>query len=102
MAQQIGEQAAKTYLEKADYGNADPSGGKDGYWLDGNIRINAFEQISFLQKLYANSLPFRVEHQRLVGVVALPDFQAARAFRLLRSPPNLDPSLFAVHLQPAH
>ncbi|WP_348700796.1 class D beta-lactamase [uncultured Limnobacter sp.] len=66
MAQQIGEQAAKTYLEKADYGNADPSGGKDGYWLDGNIRINAFEQISFLQKLYANSLPFRVEHQRLV------------------------------------
>jgi len=66
IGQEIGEQAAKTYLEKAGYGNTDPSGGKDGYWLDGNIRINAFEQISFLQKLYANSLPFRVEHQRLV------------------------------------
>ena len=66
IAQRIGEPAAKTYLEKAGYGNADPSGGKDGYWLDGNIRITAFEQISFLQKLYANSLPFRVEHQRLV------------------------------------
>ncbi|WP_212746502.1 class D beta-lactamase [Limnobacter alexandrii] len=66
IGQEIGEQAAKTYLEKADYGNADPSGGKDGYWLDGNIRINAFEQIQFLQKLYTNSLPFKVEHQRLV------------------------------------
>ena len=66
IAQRIGEPAAKTYLEKAGYGNADPSGGKDGYWLDGNIRITAFEQISFLQKLYANSLPFKPEHQRLV------------------------------------
>jgi len=66
IAQQIGEPAAKTYLEQAGYGNADPSGGTDGYWLDGNIRITAFEQISFLQKLYANSLPFRPEHQRLV------------------------------------
>jgi len=66
IAQRIGEPAAKTYLEKAGYGNADPSGGKEGYWLDGNIRITAFEQISFLQKLYANSLPFKPEHQRLV------------------------------------
>lgn len=63
---QIGEQAAKGYLEKADYGNKDPSGGKDGYWLDGNIRIDAFEQIQFLQKLHANALPFKLEHQRLV------------------------------------
>ncbi|WP_341237757.1 class D beta-lactamase [uncultured Limnobacter sp.] len=66
IGQQIGEKAARTYLEKAGYGNADPSGGKDGYWLDGNIRINAFEQIQFLQKLYTNSLPFKLEHQRLV------------------------------------
>lgn len=66
MAQEIGQKAARQYLEMAAYGNADPSGGKEGYWLDGNIRINALEQISFLKKLYANSLPFKLEHQRLV------------------------------------
>lgn len=66
IGQQIGEKAARKYLEKAGYGNADPGGGEEGYWLDGDIRINAFEQIQFLQKLYYNSLPFKIEHQRLV------------------------------------
>lgn len=66
IGQQIGEEKARHYLKQAEYGNADPSGGKDGYWLDGNIRINAFEQIGFLKKLYSNALPFKVEYQRLV------------------------------------
>ena len=30
------------------------------------MRISAHEQIEFLQRLYRNELPFRVEHQRLV------------------------------------
>lgn len=66
IARQISEDNARRYLRLSAYGNADPSGGKDGYWLDGNIRINAFEQIAFLQKLHTNRLPFKVEHQRLV------------------------------------
>ena len=65
-AREIGETKAKVYLESAGYGNADPSGGKDGYWIDGNLRISALEQIAFLRRLYRNDLPFRVAHQRLV------------------------------------
>ena len=66
IAKDIGENRARDYLRRTIYGNADPSGGMDGYWLDGNLRISAHEQISFLRRLYKNKLPFKVEHQRLV------------------------------------
>jgi len=66
IAKNIGENRAQDYLNKISYGNADPSGGVDGYWLDGKLRISAHEQIFFLRRLYQNNLPFRVEHQRLV------------------------------------
>jgi beta-lactamase class D len=66
IAREIGENRARSYLKRTAYGNADPSGGVDGYWIDGNLRISAHEQVSSLRRLYRNDLPFRVEHQRLV------------------------------------
>lgn len=65
-AQQIGEQQARQLLQRIDYGNADPSTASGDYWVDGQLRISALEQIGFLQKLYRNQLPFAIEHQRLV------------------------------------
>ena len=65
-AREIGEEKAKRYLKQIGYGNADPSTSKGDYWIDGTLEISAYEQISFLRKLYRNELPFRVEHQRLV------------------------------------
>ena len=32
------------------------------FWLDGELRISAYEQIAFLKKLYKNDVPFRQEH----------------------------------------
>lgn len=66
IAGKIGEARERAYLKSIRYGNADPSGGVDGFWIDGQLRINAYEQIDFLQGLYNNELPFQVEHQRLV------------------------------------
>jgi beta-lactamase class D OXA-2 len=66
LAKDIGSEKARHYLRQIGYGNADPSGGTDGYWLDGNLRVSAHEQIAFLRRLYRNELPFRTEHQRLV------------------------------------
>ena len=66
IAKQIGESQARTYLRSIDYGNADPTATIGDYWVDGNLRISAEEQIAFLQKLYRNLLPFAVEYQRLV------------------------------------
>lgn len=65
-AKQIGEPRAGKYLAAIDYGNADPATRAGDYWVDGNLRISAQEQVVFLRKLHRNALPFRVEHQRLV------------------------------------
>ena len=65
-ARKLGQAKEKAYLEKIGYGNADPSGGVDRFWLDGGLRISAFEQVDFLRRLYRNELPFRKEHQLLV------------------------------------
>jgi beta-lactamase class D len=70
-AREIGVAGERAYLEKAGYGNADPSGGSDGFWIDGALRISAQEQVEFLQRLYRNELPFKVEHQRLVKDVMI-------------------------------
>ena len=65
-ARKLGEAKEKAYLEKIGYGNADPSGGVDRFWLDGALSISAFEQVDFLRRLYRNELPFKKEHQLLV------------------------------------
>jgi len=65
-ARQLGEEREREYLRKINYGNADITGGIHRFWLDGGLRISALEQIDFLEKLYRNILPFKVEHQRLV------------------------------------
>lgn len=65
-ADEIGEKRARDYLSRIDYGNADPSVVEGDYWVDGKLAISAYEQISFLRRLYLNELPFAVEHQRLV------------------------------------
>ncbi len=65
-AKTIGEDGAKKYLKKLNYGNADPTTKQGNYWVDGNLSISAYEQIAFLKQLYKNTLPFSVEHQRLV------------------------------------
>ena len=70
-ARELGEERERAYLRKISYGNADPSGGVDQFWLSGNLRISAEEQAAFLQRLHRNSLPFRIEHQRLVKDVMI-------------------------------
>ena len=70
-ARELGEERERAYLGKVGYGNADPSGGVDTFWLSGNLSISADEQVAFLQRLYRNELPFRLEHQRLVKDVMI-------------------------------
>lgn len=66
IARALGEERERQFLLQIAYGNADPGGGIERFWLDGALRISAFEQLQFLQRLYRNQLPFRLEHQRLV------------------------------------
>lgn len=70
-ARQLGERRARDYLRQIAYGNADPTTSHGDYWVDGNLRISAFEQVAFLRQLYRNALPFQGAHQRLVKDVMI-------------------------------
>ena len=58
LARRVGGQQMKYWLDKANYGNADTSGGIDEFWLTGGLRISPQQQIEFLQRLHDNELPF--------------------------------------------
>lgn len=58
-ARQIGLEAYNAYLKKLHYGNEKTGNDVERFWLDGKLRISAYEQIAFLKKLYQNELPFR-------------------------------------------
>jgi beta-lactamase class D len=70
-ARQLGAKRESEYLKQTSYGNADTSGGIDRFWLDGGLRISAFEQIDFLKRLYRNTMPFKESHQRFVKDVLI-------------------------------
>ena len=58
IARGVGPKRMVRYVKAANYGNADIGGGIDLFWLEGNLRISALEQIDFLQRLYRDQLPF--------------------------------------------
>lgn len=64
-AKELGNARETAYMRKIGYGNAIATGDKP-FWVEGDLAISSFEQIAFLQRLYRNQLPFKVEHQRLV------------------------------------
>ena len=48
----------QNFVDATEYGNKNISGGIDRFWLDGNLRISADEQLEFLKELYFGRLPF--------------------------------------------
>jgi beta-lactamase class D len=61
LARRIGFTRMEEYITKAVYGNRDISGGIDQFWINGKLRISAWEQIDMLKKLQADLLPFSKE-----------------------------------------
>lgn len=66
IADEIGEDRAGEYLQRIDYGNADPDTEAGAYWVEGKLAVSALEQVNFLRRLYYNELPFAKEHQLLL------------------------------------
>jgi len=61
-AKEIGNNKYLTYLKKMHYGNEQTGSNVSTFWLNGDIKISAIEQINFLKKLYKNELPFEQKH----------------------------------------
>jgi beta-lactamase class D len=66
LARRVGGQQMKYWIDKANYGNRDTTGGLDKFWLYGGLRITPQQQIDFLQRLHDNTLPFS---QRSMDIV---------------------------------
>lgn len=61
-AQEIGNDKYLAYLKNINYGNHKTGSKVTTFWLDGDIKISATEQIEFLKKLYKNELPFKQQY----------------------------------------
>ena len=65
IGRRVGDERLNKSLSALDYGNHDASGNYP-YWLNGNLRISALEQIAFLDKLRRGDLPASPENMATV------------------------------------
>jgi beta-lactamase class D len=66
IARRIGRERMQRFVNRIDYGNRDLSGPLDQFWLTGNLRINQWEQIRLLERLYDGKLPFSRRNMEIV------------------------------------
>lgn len=66
VARRVGKARMREWVERLEYGNRDIAGGIDLFWLQGSLRISAFEQVDFLYRLSEGRLAATQRAQRLV------------------------------------
>ena len=76
LARRIGKEQMQKWIDLADYGNKKMGKEVDNFWLEGDLRISAKEQISFIEKLIADELPFDREIQETVKKLMITDSTA--------------------------
>lgn len=73
LARRIGKEHMQYWVNKVDYGNKNIGKEIDNFWLEGDIRISANEQIVFIEKLINNELSFDKEIQESVKELMVTD-----------------------------
>lgn len=73
LARRVGEVKMQEYLDKVQYGNQIMGANIDNFWLQGDIKISANEQINFLERLINDELPFSLGNQETVKNLMLTD-----------------------------
>jgi len=77
IAREVGTERYQYYLQLLHYGNMNPGGSVDSFWLNGDLRISCDEQIEFLKNLYTEQLPISKRIQQLVKGMMLIEKNAA-------------------------
>ena len=92
IARTLGSEREAEWLEKLGYGNKDVSGPVDRFWINGPLLLTADEQMAFLQKLFAGTLPASQRGQALVKKILEQEptkpWAAGREFRIEPWPAN--------------
>jgi beta-lactamase class D len=73
MARRIGMARMQEWITRLDYGNRNIGGGIDQFWLSGALRISAAQQIDFLRRLAAGTLPLSAGTQETVRRITIMD-----------------------------
>ena len=73
LARRIGKEKMQYYLDTVKYGNSQIGEDIDNFWLQGDLRISAQEQIEFINKFLNHDLPFSVQNMEIVQSIMLID-----------------------------
>lgn len=86
MARRIGMARMREWIARAGYGNQELGTEVDRFWLNGTLRISAWQQVEFLRRLANGGLPFSERSQRIVRRITLleesPGLEEGPGFRL--------------------
>ncbi len=74
VARRLGEDTYRTWLRRFDYGNRDPGGGLDRFWVAGDLRITPRQQVAFLDRLVGGELAVSQRARDILRQV-MPDSQ---------------------------
>lgn len=66
MARRVGKEKYEFHLKKLNYGNCKTGPGLDTFWLEGDLKISAVEQISFLKNIYERKFRFKTSSYELL------------------------------------
>lgn len=71
LAKRVGNEKYLAHLKKLGYGNEKTGPDVTTFWLDGDLRISAKEQIDFLKRLYTESLPYSKGNIKLLKKIMI-------------------------------
>ncbi len=66
IARQVTGTRMRVYVAQFGYGNRNIRGKEDSFWLDGQLRISALQQIEFLERFYIGKLPVNPKNAAIV------------------------------------
>lgn len=73
LARRIGNEKYISYLEQIGYGNEKTGGKVDTFWLEGDLRISAREQINFIKNLYNETYDFDARNYNILKETMIVD-----------------------------
>lgn len=76
LARRIGLERYSIWLKKLKYGNEIAGPGVDDFWLQGDIKISARQQVAFIRKVYYREYPFSSDYYDILKEAMLVDSTA--------------------------
>ncbi|WP_243136999.1 class D beta-lactamase [Alkaliphilus serpentinus] len=81
LAKKVGIEKYSEYLNKISYGNKKVGARVDSFWLEGDIRISAKEQIDFLKKVYHKEYDFDEDNYQILNDLMIEEKNAEYILR---------------------